>query len=80
MLFINDAVSISLPNELMIVNWKEVVVAKLKLPSWNLPGGIEETHENVSHVSWCAGQYLKEAHAKYKSKVLPLGPTCFVSE
>jgi hypothetical protein len=41
-------------NERLIVNnelemmWKEAVVAFFKLLSWNLPGGTEVNHENLS--------------------------------
>jgi hypothetical protein len=36
--------------------------------------------KNVRLDSWCPGQELNLAHPKYKSEVLLLEATCFVSE
>jgi hypothetical protein len=52
--------------------WVEAVMALLKLPSWHLPGEIEETCHGIQRPH----QHSNQALAKYKPESLPLEPIC----
>jgi hypothetical protein len=54
-------------------------MAQLKVVSRYLPGGTEESQEDVSHDSRCRDRDLNWVSPEYGSEALPLEPTCSVA-
>jgi hypothetical protein len=50
-------------------------MAQFQVLSWNLPGGTEEDHGNLSRDSQCPGQDSNWTHLEYMSEVLPIKAT-----
>lgn len=50
--------------------WKEVAVAQLQAPLWNMPVGTEESHENFSQNSQSLAQDSNHESRIYEAGVL----------